>query len=72
MEKKEIKKKSKNAPDDNGLNIAIECNLKIDNNLGVILSRNDRTLCSYQKTRIYINIIQFIREEPGHPKKTMK
>ena len=72
MEKIEIKKKSKNGPEDNGFNFAIEYNLEIDNNLDIILSCNDCTLSSYKKNRIYINIIQFIRVEPGHLKNTMK
>ena len=49
MEKIEIKKHLQKVLQDDGLNIAIEYSLKIENYLHIILSCNDRTFSPYRK-----------------------
>ena len=49
MDKIGITKHLQKVRGDDGLNIAIECSLKIENYLHVILSWNDGTFSPYQK-----------------------
>ena len=61
MEK--IKKRLQNLFKNNGLNIIIECNMKIVNYLDVTFNLNDSTYRPYQKPD---NIIQYIHVESNH------
>ena len=63
--KKQLQKVFKN----NGLDVIIECNMKIVNYLDVTFNLNDGTYRSYQKPG---NIIQYIHVESNHPPNIIK
>ena len=63
--KKHLQKVFKN----NGLNVIIECNMKIVNYLDVTFNLNDGTYRPYQKPD---NIIQYIHVESNHPPNIIK
>ena len=67
MEK--IKKRLQKVFKDNGLNVIIECNMKIVNYLDVTFNLNDGTYRPYQKPD---NIIQYIHVESNHPPNIIK
>ena len=67
MEK--IKKRLQKVFKNNGLNVIIECNMKIVNYLGVTFNLNDGTYRPYQKPD---NIIQYIHVESNHPPNIIK
>ena len=54
---------------DNGLDVIIECNIKVVNYLDVTFNLNDGTYWSYQKPD---NIIQYIHVESNHPPNIIK
>ena len=54
---------------DNGLDVIIECNIKVVNYLDVTFNLNDGTYRSYQKPD---NIIQYIHVESNHPPNIIK
>ena len=63
--KKHLQKVFKN----NGLDVIIECNMKVGNYLHVTFNLNDDTYLPYQKPD---NIIQYIQVEPNHPPNIIK
>ena len=67
MEK--IKKRLQKVFKSNGLNVIIECNMKIVNYLDVTFNLNDGTYRPYQKPD---NIIQYIHVESNHPPNIIK
>ena len=67
MEK--IKKRLQKVFKDNGLNVIIECNMKIVNYLDVTFNLNDGSYRPYQKPD---NIIQYIHVESNHPPNIIK
>ena len=67
MEK--IKKRLQKVFKNNGLNVIIECNMKIVNYLDVTFNLNDGTYRPYQKPD---NIIQYIHVESNHPPNIIK
>ena len=67
MEK--IKKRLQKVFKNNGLDVIIECNMKIVNYLGVTFNLNDGTYKPYQKPD---NIIQYIHVEFNHPPNIIK
>ena len=67
MEK--IKKRLQKVFKNNGLNVIIECNVKIVNYLDVTFNLNDGTYRPYQKPD---NIIQYIHVESNHPPNIIK
>ena len=67
MEK--IKKRLQKVFKNNGLNVIIECNMKIVNYLDVTFNLNDVTYRPYQKPD---NIIQYIHVESNHPPSIIK
>ena len=54
---------------DDGLDLIIECNIKVVNYLDVTFNLNDGTYRSYQKPD---NIIQYIHVESNHPPNIIK
>ena len=67
MEK--IKKRLQKVFKDNGLNVIIECNMKIVNYLDVTFNLNDGSYRPYQKPD---NTIQYIHVESNHPPNIIK
>ena len=67
MEK--IKKRLQKVFKNNGLDVIIECTMKIVNNLDVTFNLNDGTYRPYQKPD---NIIQYIHVESNHPPNIIK
>ena len=67
MEK--IKKRLQKVFKNNGLNVIIECNMKIVNYLDVTFNLNDGTYRPYQKPD---NIIQYIHVASNHPPNIIK
>ena len=63
--KKHLQKVFKN----NGLDVIIECNMKVGNYLHVTFNLNDDTYLPYQKPD---NIIQYIQVESNHPPNIIK
>ena len=61
--KKQLQKVCKN----NGLDVFIECSMKIVNYLHVTFNTNDGTYRPYQKHNIIDNIIQYVHVESNHP-----
>ena len=67
MEK--IKKQAQNVFKDNGVDVIIECNMKVVNYLDVTFNLDDGTYRPYQKPG---NIIQYIHVESNHPPNIIK
>ena len=63
--KKHLQKVFKN----NGLDVIIECNMKVGNYLDVTFNLNDDTYRPYQKPD---NVIQYIQVESNHPPNIIK
>ena len=61
--KKQLQKVCKN----NGLDVFIECSMKIVNYLHVTFNTNDGTYRPYQKHNIIDNTIQYVHVESNHP-----
>ena len=69
LQMEKIKKRLQNVFKNNGLDVIIECNMKIVNYLYVTFNLNNGTYLPYQKPD---NIIQYIHVKSNHPPNTIK
>ena len=68
-EMEKIKKHLQKVFENNGLDVIIECNMKVVNYLGVTFNLNDGTYRPYQKPD---NLIQYIHVKSNHPPNIIK